>query len=147
MYPGHRGRGGPAGHPLANPHVVGKPCRACDGAVHTAAGAVRLYRGHLLASPDLLALLPAVRGRVLGCFCALSAPCHADVVAELADAETGTAGPPTGTATPDADTDEFARSSAASHDASCVMVHASLPLTIACCCCWPTRAGSRPTVR
>ncbi|WP_344340534.1 DUF4326 domain-containing protein [Kitasatospora putterlickiae] len=42
------------------------------------------YRAHLLAHPDLLALVPALRGHRLGCWCA-PLPCHADVLAALAD--------------------------------------------------------------
>jgi hypothetical protein len=43
------------------------------------------YRAYLLGRPDLLALLPDLRGRRLGCWC-LPEPCHAQVIAELADA-------------------------------------------------------------
>ena|ERR1700733_11085502 len=42
------------------------------------------YRDYLLGRPDLLALLPELRGRRLGCWCA-PLSCHADVIAELAD--------------------------------------------------------------
>ncbi|MEU3570540.1 DUF4326 domain-containing protein [Kitasatospora sp. NPDC036755] len=42
------------------------------------------YREHLLSHPDLLALVPPLRGRRLGCWCA-PLPCHADVLADLAD--------------------------------------------------------------
>ncbi|MGW6918567.1 DUF4326 domain-containing protein [Kitasatospora sp. NPDC054939] len=42
------------------------------------------YRAYLLARPELLALVPGLRGRRLGCWCA-PLPCHADVLAELAD--------------------------------------------------------------
>ncbi|GGQ75501.1 DUF4326 domain-containing protein [Couchioplanes azureus] len=45
---------------------------------------VARYREYLLARPDLLALLPDLRGRRLGCWCA-PLPCHAEVIAELAD--------------------------------------------------------------
>ena len=46
---------------------------------------VASYREYLLGRPDLLALLPDLRGRRLGCWCA-PLPCHAMVIAELADA-------------------------------------------------------------
>jgi len=46
---------------------------------------VASYRAYLLGRPDLLALLPELRGRRLGCWCAPE-PCHAAVIAELADA-------------------------------------------------------------
>jgi hypothetical protein len=44
------------------------------------------YRQYLLSRPDLIALLPGLRGRRLGCWC-VPEPCHAQVIAELADAE------------------------------------------------------------
>lgn len=43
------------------------------------------YRTYLERSPELLAALPELRGKVLGCWC-VPAPCHGDVLAELADA-------------------------------------------------------------
>ena len=49
------------------------------------------YREYLLGRPDLLALLPGLRGRRLGCWCA-PLPCHASVIAELADAGAGARG-------------------------------------------------------
>ena len=45
---------------------------------------IEKYRAHLLASPDLLAALPELKGRTLCCFCK-PAPCHGDILAELAD--------------------------------------------------------------
>jgi hypothetical protein len=42
------------------------------------------YRTWILTRPALLALLPLVQGKVLGCNCA-PLPCHVDVIAELAD--------------------------------------------------------------
>lgn len=47
--------------------------------------AVRRYREYLDTRPDLLAEIPALRGKVLGCWCK-PGPCHGDVLAELADA-------------------------------------------------------------
>ena len=69
-----------AGSPLANPFRLGR-----DG---TRAEVVARYREYLLSRPDLLALLPGLRGKRLGCWCAPEA-CHADVIAELADAPPG----------------------------------------------------------
>jgi hypothetical protein len=46
---------------------------------------IEAYRRHLLASPELLAALPELRGMRLGCWCKPLA-CHGDVLAELADA-------------------------------------------------------------
>lgn len=66
--------------PLANPFKIGR-----DGSPEEV---VAKYRPYLLGRPDLLALLPALRGKVLGCWCAPD-PCHAYVIAELADAGIG----------------------------------------------------------
>ncbi|QGN48637.1 DUF4326 domain-containing protein [Micromonospora sp. WMMC415] len=45
---------------------------------------IEKYRAYLLGRPDLLALLPDLRGRRLDCWC-VPERCHAEVVAELAD--------------------------------------------------------------
>ncbi len=67
------------GHPLANPFKV----RNGD-----AAEAVERYRDWLDAHPQLVAReLPKLRGRRLGCWCPEGQPCHARVLAELADRE------------------------------------------------------------
>jgi len=42
------------------------------------------YRERLLQIPELLAALPELRGKRLGCFCAPKA-CHGDVLLELAE--------------------------------------------------------------
>lgn len=66
------------GHVLANPYQVGK-----HGDVATV---VEKYRGWLAQRPHLLAReLPKLRGRRLGCWCPEGQPCHARVLAELAD--------------------------------------------------------------
>jgi hypothetical protein len=72
-------------HPLKNPHLVDKPCRArgCHGIVHTRVEAIAAYGRRLLAHPDLLALVPELRGRTLGCWCAPEL-CHGHIVAALA---------------------------------------------------------------
>ncbi len=74
-----------AGSPLGNPFKAGP-----DGTIEEV---LARYRAHVLASPALLALLPGLRGRRLGCWCcdgdaASPSPmcCHAQVLAELADA-------------------------------------------------------------
>jgi hypothetical protein len=43
------------------------------------------YRAHVLASPELRAALPELRGQVLACWC-VPRPCHGHVLAALADA-------------------------------------------------------------
>jgi hypothetical protein len=55
---------------------------------HTDADRARVieqYEQHLLASPELMARLPVLRGKRLGCFCA-SKPCHGDVLKRYAEA-------------------------------------------------------------
>ncbi len=74
--PMHRGGWHLDGSPLANPFRLGP-----DG---TRDEVVAKYREYLLGRPDLLALLPALRGQRLGCWC-LPERCHAEVIAELAD--------------------------------------------------------------
>lgn len=60
--------------PLASPFRIGP-----DG---TREEVMAKYREWLLSRPDLLALLPELRGRRLGCWCD-PLPCHAHVIAEL----------------------------------------------------------------
>ncbi|WP_406257519.1 DUF4326 domain-containing protein [Streptomyces chartreusis] len=67
------------GHPLANPFKV------LNG---DAAEAVERYQLWLEAHPQLVAReLPKLRGRRLGCWCPEGQPCHARVLAELANQE------------------------------------------------------------
>jgi Domain of unknown function (DUF4326) len=42
------------------------------------------YEEHLLSSPELMAALPELRGKVLACWCAPE-PCHGDVLVRLAN--------------------------------------------------------------
>jgi hypothetical protein len=72
----HRGGWHLEGSPLASPYRPGP-----DG---TRDEVVEKYRAYLLIRPDLLALLPSLRGRRLGCWC-VPQRCHAEVIAELAD--------------------------------------------------------------
>ena len=60
-----------------NPFVIGK-----DG---TREQVIQTYRNWLMTQPSLLAALPELKGRTLGCWCSPAA-CHGDVLAELADA-------------------------------------------------------------
>ena len=66
------------GRPSAfgNPFVMGR-----DG---TRDEVIAKYRAYLLSRPDLLARLPELRGKVLGCWCSPKA-CHGDILAEMAD--------------------------------------------------------------
>jgi len=79
----HRGGWHLAASPLACPFRPGP-----DG---TRDDVVAKYRAYLLARADLLALLPGLAGRRLGCWC-VPLPCHASVIAELADAHARSAG-------------------------------------------------------
>jgi hypothetical protein len=63
-------------HPLRNPFSVKE---------HGRGKAIKLYREHVLARPDLMELIPALRGLTLACWCS-PASCHASVIAALADA-------------------------------------------------------------
>jgi hypothetical protein len=72
----HRGGWQLKASPLANPFRPGP-----DG---SRGEVMSKYRDYLLGRPDLLALLP-------GCWC-VPEPCHAEVLAELADTGAGPAG-------------------------------------------------------
>jgi hypothetical protein len=81
----HRGQrydvyvGRPSGSrpgPWGNPFVLGK-----DG---NREQVIALYREWLPQQAELMRRLPELKGKVLGCFCA-PLPCHADVLAELAN--------------------------------------------------------------
>jgi len=58
-----------------NPYVIGR-----DG---TRAQVIAKYRDWVLRQPALMAALPELRGKTLGCWCAPQ-PCHGDVLAALA---------------------------------------------------------------
>jgi hypothetical protein len=45
---------------------------------------IRLYREWILGRPELVAALPELSGKVLGCWCA-PRPCHGDVLVSLVD--------------------------------------------------------------
>ena len=51
----------------------------------TRAEVIARYEAWLLTQPQLLAALPELKGKRLGCWCA-PLPCHGDVLARLADA-------------------------------------------------------------
>lgn len=61
-----------------NPFQIGK-----DGDRETV---IRKYREWVVTQPHLMAALPELRGKVLGCWCAPQA-CHGDVLVELANAK------------------------------------------------------------
>jgi uncharacterized protein DUF4326 len=57
-----------------NPYVIGR-----DG---TREQVIAKYRAWVLRRPELVAALPELRGKVLGCWCAPQ-PCHGDVLVDL----------------------------------------------------------------
>lgn len=64
------------GSKWGNPYAIGE--------FGTRDEVIALYEQYLLASPDLIASLPELRGRVLGCWCAPK-PCHGHVLARYAN--------------------------------------------------------------
>ena len=68
-----------------NPYRVGRPWRAYQAAVD-AAHAVALFRALVDLSPTFVDLVRAeLAERDLMCWCPLGAPCHADVLLEIAN--------------------------------------------------------------
>lgn len=63
-----------------NPYVIGR-----DG---TRIEVIEKYGDHIRQRPDLLAALPELKGKVLGCWCAPKA-CHGDVLVALANQDLG----------------------------------------------------------
>lgn len=57
-----------------NPYYIGK-----DG---TRKEVIAKYRVYILGRPDLMALLPTLKGKVLGCWCTPES-CHGDVLVGL----------------------------------------------------------------
>lgn len=57
--------------------------------VATVEEAVEKYREYIMSRQDLLEKIPELKGKVLGCWCKTkqnpNAPCHGDILAELAD--------------------------------------------------------------
>ena len=76
--------------PIAGAVLVARPSRWGNpfkvGEFGTAAECVAAYEQYLLGHrPDLVEQLPALRGRLLACYCPLDESCHADVLARLAN--------------------------------------------------------------
>lgn len=53
--------------------------------VDTVEQAISCYRAWVMTQPELMAALPDLKGKTLGCWCKPGL-CHGDVLAELADA-------------------------------------------------------------
>lgn len=75
------GRGSPWGNPFTHLPLedTGAVCQ-----VTTRQESIARYEDWLLENPKLLARLPELRGKVLGCWCAPLA-CHAEVLAHYAN--------------------------------------------------------------
>lgn len=69
-------------HPLYNPFQPDTATKRRDG---TREEVMARYREYLEARPELLAQVPALRGKTLACWCAPEL-CHGHVLAEIADA-------------------------------------------------------------
>jgi hypothetical protein len=84
---------------IAEAHLfqLGNPFKVPEGGTPEEVKQVlERYREHLLVRPDLLALLPSLRGKALGCWCCdgdADNPnprlCHAQMLAQLADGPLG----------------------------------------------------------
>lgn len=59
-----------------NPFVIGRDSTRAD--------VIRKYEAWIHTQPHLLAALPELRSKTLGCWCSPAA-CHGDVLAQLAD--------------------------------------------------------------
>lgn len=64
-------------------HVHGRFTRA-QYVVATRAKAIECYEAWIKTQPHLMAALPELKGKVLGCWCS-PLPCHGDVLARLAN--------------------------------------------------------------
>lgn len=70
---------------VSRPSRRGNPFPVDGDAVPDRATSVRLYRAWAATDPPELADLAELRGCDLACWCPLDAPCHADVLLELAN--------------------------------------------------------------
>lgn len=68
-----------------NPFVIGR-----DG---TRTEVLEKYRTYILGRPDLVAALPELKEKILGC-CCLPMPCHVEILVELANADAATEAQP-----------------------------------------------------
>lgn len=68
---------------IGRPSVWGNPFKLSAGEARGTT--IARYERWLLTQPELLAQLPRLKGKTLGCWCKPHA-CHGDVLARLADA-------------------------------------------------------------
>ncbi len=64
-----------------NPFRMDTPTEKRDG---TREEVIEKFKQYLQSRPDLMAQIPELKGKTLGCWCK-PLPCHGDVLAELAD--------------------------------------------------------------
>lgn len=74
---------------IGRPSIWGNPFSHKEGTkaqfkVQSREEAVRMYRQWLLNNPILMAKLPELKGKTLGCWC-FPLSCHGDVLLELAN--------------------------------------------------------------
>jgi hypothetical protein len=67
---------------IGRPSKWGNPFKVGAGGF-TRDAAIRMYEDYVTGRPELMAALPELRGKVLGCYCAPK-PCHGDVLVRLA---------------------------------------------------------------
>lgn len=77
------GRGSQWGNPFTHLYYA-DPAHNSLTLVASREEAIERYEAWLIAQPDLMAQLPLLRGRTLGCYCKPLA-CHGDVLVRLAD--------------------------------------------------------------
>lgn len=77
--------------PWGNPHKVGTEPRGLSAAEAVAAYEADLVGGRIRdrAGRAMVERLPELAGKNLACWCALTAPCHADVLLKLANRASG----------------------------------------------------------
>lgn len=85
VYVGRPTRWGNPYRPGEHHHVRAGAGDYTEEVVRDAAHAVRLYRRWLFTQARSLDLVPLLGGRDLVCWCPLDAPCHADVLLDLAN--------------------------------------------------------------
>lgn len=73
------GRGSKWGNPFSHKHGT-----QALSITKTRADAIQAYKSYLLTSPKLIAALPELKGKILGCWCHPK-PCHGEILAYYAE--------------------------------------------------------------
>ena len=74
------------GSPFANPFKTGRKTTQYPEGM-TVLDVVREYKAYILSKPELLDILPELKGNTLACWCKPGF-CHGDVLKEMIDSET-----------------------------------------------------------